>query len=259
MKKKSVCISHVRTSDSSFSDNVVANLQRQIDANKTAIADKVNKTDKATTELAIAGADDNTWMTPEKTKNAIGTQVPIILKSQWKTLINSTVNLPSKALGTQTENVYGTIGLDNIPISRILNAKKLHVCYSLSGNLTITTGSGYLNYLSLEGLWGILVSEATIGNGSIRLMGSSLSSNSSITLSLDNKKVINEYPIYFQVRQYENEALCLLCPYGVLVDRIVNPNTDMFPYTNFYIGPVSQNVGVSGGRVNLVAHYKEDI
>ena len=35
-KKKSVCISRVRTSDSSFSDNVVANLQKQIDEAKTA-------------------------------------------------------------------------------------------------------------------------------------------------------------------------------------------------------------------------------
>ena len=42
-KKKSVCISHVRTSDSSFSDNVVANLQKQIDANKTAIENDVVK------------------------------------------------------------------------------------------------------------------------------------------------------------------------------------------------------------------------
>ena len=242
-----------------LSDNVVANLQRQIDANKTAIADKVNKTDKATTELAIAGADDNTWMTPEKTKNAIDTQVPIILKSQWKTLINSTVNLPSKALGTNDTQAYGQIQMDNIPISRILNAKKLHVCYSLSGNLTITTGSWYINYLNLTGLWGILVSEATIGQGSIMLLGGSLSSNSSITLSLDNKKAINEYPIYFQICQNESAALRLLSPYGTLVDRILNPNTEMFPNPYFYVNPLSQNVGISGGNLNLQVHYKEDL
>lgn len=219
----------------------------------------VNKTDKATTELAIAGADDNTWMTPEKTKNAIDTQVPIILKSQWKTLINSTVNLPSKALGTNDTQAYGQIQMDNIPISRILNAKKLHVCYSLSGNLTITTGSGYINYLNLTGLWGILVSEATIGQGSIMLLGGLLSSNSSITLSLDNKKAINEYPIYFQICQNESAALRLLNPYGTLVDRILNPNTEMFPNPYFYVNPLSQNVGISGGNLNLQVHYKEDL
>lgn len=242
-----------------LSDNVVANLQKQIDANKTAIANKVDKTAKATTQGAISGTDDSTWMTPAKTKNAIDTQVPIILKSQWKTLVDITVNLPSKALGTSDEQVYGTIRLDNIPISRILNAKKLHVCYSLSGNLAITTGSGYINHLSLKGLWGILVSEGTIGNGSMRLLQYSLGSNSSITISLDNQKVVNEYPIYFQTGQNELGIFRLCSPYGVLADRILNPNTDMFPYTNFSIGPVSQNVGLSGGNLNLVAHYKEDI
>ena len=64
-----------------LSDNVVANLQKQIDANRTAIANKVDKTAKATTQGAISGTDDSTWMTPAKTKNAIDTQVPIILKS----------------------------------------------------------------------------------------------------------------------------------------------------------------------------------
>ena len=242
-----------------LSDNVVANLQRQIDANKNAIEGKVDKTDKATTQGAISGTDDGTWMTPAKTKNAIDTQVPIILKSQWKTLVDITVNFPSKALGTYANEAYAQIQMDNIPISRILNAKKLHVCYSLSGNLTITTGSGYLNHMDVVGLWGILVSQATIGSGSISLLTSSISSNSSITLSLDNKKVINEYPIYFQFAQYDNTALCLLSPYGTLVDRISNPNTEMFPNPGFRISPISENVGISGGNLNLVAHYKEDL
>ena len=50
-KKKSVCISHVRTSDSSFSDNVVANLQKQIDEAKTAQHTIVS--DKTATDLGI--------------------------------------------------------------------------------------------------------------------------------------------------------------------------------------------------------------
>ena len=91
------------------------------------------------------------------------------------------------------------------------------------------------------------------------LMGGSLSSNSSITLSLDNKKAINEYPIYFQICQNESAALRLLSPYGTLIDRILNPNTEMFPNPYFYVNPLSQNVGISGGNLNLEVHYKEDL
>ena len=63
-KIKSVCIGHVRTSDSSFSDNVVANLQKQIDANKTAIEKKVNKADKATKAEVYSGTNDEKFVTP---------------------------------------------------------------------------------------------------------------------------------------------------------------------------------------------------
>ena len=50
-KKKSVCITRVRTSDSSFSDNVVANLQKQIDEAKTAQHTIISN--KTATDLGI--------------------------------------------------------------------------------------------------------------------------------------------------------------------------------------------------------------
>ena len=50
-KKKSVCISHVRTSDSSFSDNVVANLQKQIDECKVGLTAKGTIIDSTTAQV----------------------------------------------------------------------------------------------------------------------------------------------------------------------------------------------------------------
>lgn len=47
-----------------LSDNVVANLQRQIDANKTAIEKKVNKADKATKADVYSGTNDEKYVTP---------------------------------------------------------------------------------------------------------------------------------------------------------------------------------------------------
>ena len=103
------------------------------------------------------------------------------------------------------------------------------------------------------------MSDATIGNGSMRLLQYSLGGDGSLTISLDNQKVINEYPIYFQAGENELGVLRLISPYGVLADRIFDPNTEMFPNTSCYIDPVSQNVGFSGGNLNLAVHYKEDI
>ena len=50
-KKKSVCVSRVRTSDSSFSDNVVANLQRQIDECKKGLTAKGTIIDSTTAQV----------------------------------------------------------------------------------------------------------------------------------------------------------------------------------------------------------------
>lgn len=47
-----------------LSDNVVANLQKQIDTNKTEIAKKVNKTDKATKADVYSGTNDEKYVTP---------------------------------------------------------------------------------------------------------------------------------------------------------------------------------------------------
>ena len=47
-----------------LSDNVVANLQKQIDANKTAIEKKVNKADKATKADVYSGTNDEKYVTP---------------------------------------------------------------------------------------------------------------------------------------------------------------------------------------------------
>ncbi len=63
-KKKSVCIRRVRTSDSSFSDNVVANLQKQIDA-------RVKIADKATSDDVYNGTDDSKWVSPASLSGAV--------------------------------------------------------------------------------------------------------------------------------------------------------------------------------------------
>ena len=51
-----------------LSDNVVANLQKQIDANTSAIETKVNKTDKATKADVYSGTNNEKYVTP----NALG-------------------------------------------------------------------------------------------------------------------------------------------------------------------------------------------
>ena len=243
-----------------LSDNVVANLQRQIDANKSAIEGKVNKADKATTELAVAGADDTTWMTPAKTKNAIDIQVPIILKSQWKTLINSTVNLPSQSSGTTTTKLYGQIQMNTIPISMILNAKKLHVEYSTSGNFYITAKSLEAHAIYLSDLWGILLNDGSFAeSGSITLNGATVGINTSSTVSLDNIKLVNEYPIYFVHTSYGNNWHALQTPYGILVSAIDKLNNSMFSNINFTMNIGVKYVGVSGGKLNLTIHYKEGL
>ena len=243
-----------------LSDNVVANLQKQIDANKTAIAEKVNKTDKATTEGAIAGTNDSTWMTPAKTKNAIDTQVPIILKSQWKTLINSTVNLPSQSSGTTNLRLYGQIQMNTIPISTILNAKKLHVEYSASGNITVVAKSMAINMVYLTGLWGILF-EGGVNNNSdqLNLIGN-VSQNETVTWSLDNIRKVNEYPIYLAMNTSNSGGVCyLMTPYGILLSNINRNNPGYFSNINFTMNITNKYAGVSGGRLNLTIHYKEDL
>ena len=243
-----------------LSDNVVANLQKQIDANKTAIAEKVNKTDKATTEGAIAGTNDSTWMTPAKTKNAIDTQVPIILKSQWKTLINSTVNLPRQSSGTTNLRLYGQIQMNTIPISTILNAKKLHVEYSASGNITVVAKSMAINMVYLTGLWGILF-EGGVNNNSdqLNLIGN-VSQNETVTWSLDNIRKVNEYPIYLTMNTSNSGGVCyLMTPYGILLSNINRNNPGYFSNINFTMNITNKYAGVSGGRLNLTIHYKEDL
>ena len=244
-----------------LSDNVVANLQKQIDANKTAIAEKVNKTDKATTEGAIAGTNDSTWMTPAKTKNAINTQVPIILKSQWKTLINSTVNLPNQSSGTTNLRLYGRIQMDTIPISTILNAKKLHVEYSTSGNITVVAKSMAVNMVYLTGLWGILFEGGsnTSTSGQFDLIGN-VSQNETVTWSLDNIRKVNEYPIYLTMNTNNSGGVCyLMTPYGTLLSSIDRNNPGYFSNINFTMNISNKYAGVSGGRLNLTIHYKEDL
>lgn len=228
--------------------------------NKSAIEGKVNKVDKATTELAVAGADDTTWMTPAKTKNAIDIQVPIILKSQWKTLINSTVNLPSQSSGTTTTKLYGQIQMNTIPISMILNAKKLHVEYSTSGNFYITAKSLEAHAIYLSNLWGILLNDGSFAeSGSIMLNGATVGINTSSTVSLDNIKLVNEYPIYFVHTSYGNNWHALQTPYGILVSAIDKLNNNMFSNINFTMNIGVKYVGVSGGKLNLTIHYKEGL
>ena len=243
-----------------LSDNVVANLQKQIDANKTAIAEKVNKTDKATTEGASAGTDDSTWMTPVKTKKAIDTQVPIILKSQWKTLINSTVNLPSQSSGTTNLRLYGQIQMNTIPISTILNAKKLNVEYSVSGNITVVAKSMAINMVYLTGLWGILFEGGVNGNSNQLGLIGSVNQNETVTRSLDNIRKINEYPIYLTPTTSNSDGSCSLdAPYGRLLSNVNKNNPGYFSNINFTMNISNKYAGVSGGKLNLTIRYKEDL
>ena len=70
-KKKSVCISRVRTSDSSFSDNVVANLQKQIDELKIATGSKITNATAST-----IGVDQNT--TVDAAINTLGVAIELM-------------------------------------------------------------------------------------------------------------------------------------------------------------------------------------
>ncbi len=70
-KKKSVCVSRVRTSDSSFSDNVVANLQKQIDELKIATGSKITNATAST-----IGVDQNT--TVDAAINTLGVAIELM-------------------------------------------------------------------------------------------------------------------------------------------------------------------------------------
>lgn len=238
-----------------LSDNVVANLQNQINANKTAIAEKVNKTDKATTEGAIAGTDDSTWMTPAKTKNAIGTQVPIILKSQWKELFNSTQNFPSQGTGTTNYTLYITMPTSTISMPALFTAKKLKFEYSFSGTVTIRAGSMNIN-VKLENLWGISYGQGF--SSSIGMWLGSANQYETTTTSLNNLAARCEYPISITPTQSAASTnVDIVTPYGVLISSINKNGTQNLSNTHLAI-QVGKYGGISGGAVTLKIYYKED-
>lgn len=86
-----------------LSGDIATNLQNQINALKT---EKVNVSDKASTEQANAGTDDTKWMTPKKVANEI--ESLSYLKN--KILSNNTAALFGLGTGAVPDDVLAVLG-----------------------------------------------------------------------------------------------------------------------------------------------------
>lgn len=179
-----------------LSDNVVANLQKQIDANKTSIATlsttKVNISDKATEEQAMAGSDNTKWMTPYLVKKEIDH-----LQGEWKTFYQKNDNITTEV----TYNKIYSVPLFNLPytgqpgeldFTEIMNARKIKETLRFTTNPSIMIGQ-YTPYVSAHGI----ISPEHQVHGSV-----SGSSGESSTIDLMNYSWVYESPLYIEFTTY---------------------------------------------------------
>lgn len=173
-----------------LSDNVVANLQKQIDANKNNIATlsttKVNTSDKATENLAEIGSDNTKWMTPYLVKKAIGHS-----QGEWKTFYQTNGNVSTNRMsnvmryyllftlpyGNQSEALYFT---------EIMKARKIKETLRFTTNPSIVHGPYTSGACSVGG---IILKDHYVPkpNGS---------ANETVTLSLMDYSWVYESPLY---------------------------------------------------------------
>lgn len=179
-----------------LSDNVVANLQKQIDANKTSIATlsttKVNISDKATEELATVGSDNTKWMTPYLVKKEIGS-----VTGEWKTFYQKNGNVTSEY---KSNNLYNAT-LFTLPyvgqpgeldFTEILKARKVKETLKFTTNPRVIMGK-YNTTIILGGIF--------LANHQIGYFGND-TAGSTITVNLTDFSWIYETPIYIDWLNY---------------------------------------------------------
>ena len=179
-----------------LSDNVVANLQKQIDANKenitTLSTTKVNISDKATEELVKIGSDNTKWMTPYLVKKEVDS-----LQGEWKIFYQKNDNITTQV---NTEKIY-SISLFTLPyynqpgevdFTELLKARKIKETLEFTTNPTITIGR-YNPLLKVNGIF--LTQHDVLG----QIGGTAGSTH---TVNLTDVSYVYETPIYIDWISY---------------------------------------------------------
>lgn len=177
---------------SQLSDNVVANLQRQIDANANNVATlsttKVNISDKATEDLAKIGSDNTKWMTPYLVKKAINHS-----QGEWKTFYQKSDIISTNRM-TDMIRYYSLFNLPYgnqsglLDFTEILKARKIKETLRFTTNPSVVLGQYGSGACSVGGL---ILKDHYI----FKPQGSA---NQTVTVNLMNYSWVYESPLYIE-------------------------------------------------------------